>query len=90
MVFNPKDKQKEYAKKLDSVLNDNGLYINESARLKGIGLTGDTPLGYKPPQLERRDFDVFDNYSKVVFNEGELPAHGEWKEYPCWQVVYKK
>ena len=51
---------------------------------------GNNPLGYKPPQLCRSDFDIFDNYSKVVLNEGELPAHGDWKEYPCWQAVYKK
>lgn len=88
--FNPKDKQTEYAQKLDSVLNENGLYVNESARLKGIGFTGDTLLNYKPPQLRRSDFDVFDSYNILVFKEGDLPAHGDWNEYPCWQAVYKK
>ena len=88
--FYPTNKQHEYFTKLDSVLNTNGIYVNESARLVGAPFKGNNPLGYKPPQLCRSDFDIFDNYSKVVLNEGELPAHGDWKEYPCWQAVYKK
>tara|TARA_B100000282_G_scaffold286163_1_gene252404 strand:+ start:248 stop:820 length:573 start_codon:yes stop_codon:yes gene_type:complete len=88
--FNHKDQQEIYVNKLNSVLRDGGLYINESARLVGAGLSGETPLGYKPPQLERCDFDVFDNYNIVQFKEGVLPAHGDWNEYPCWQIVLKK
>jgi len=88
--FYPTDKQKEYFHKLDSVLKQGGIYLNESARLVGSPFKGDNPLGYKPPQLQVSDFDIFDNYYKVLFKEGELPPHGDWKEYPCWQAVYKK
>ena len=89
--FYPTDKQNEYFKKLDSVLNTGGIYINESARLVGDPWTGENnPLGYKPPQLQQSDFDIFDNYNRVVLNKGELPAHGDWKTYLCWQAVYKK
>jgi len=43
-------------------------------------------LGHQLAQTQKQ----LDLLQSGPFKEGELPAHGEWKEYPCWQAVYKK
>jgi hypothetical protein len=43
-----------------------------------------------PPQLFKEDFDIFENFEKVIFRENVLPPQGNWGEYPCWQMVLRK
>lgn len=89
--FYPQDKQQEYFEKLDSILVKGGFYINESARLVNKPWNAkNNPLEYVPPQLQSQDFDVFNSYLNIMFQQAVLPPHGDWKEYSCWQAVYKK
>jgi len=85
--FYPADHRVRYLKNVNRILKKGGLYINESGRW------ADPPIldvKYVPPQLFKEDFDIFENFEKVIFRENVLPPQGNWGEYPCWQMVLRK
>jgi len=85
--FYPADLRVRYLNNINRILKKGGLYINESGRW------ADPPIlavNYVPPQLFKEDFDIFENFEKVIFRENILPPHGNWGEYPCWQMVLRK
>lgn len=85
--FWPAEDRQRYFDNLDSILNKGGLYINESGRWRDPPIIGTI---YTPPQLFKDDFTIFDKYEKLIFQEAILPPHGQFGEYPCYQMVYKK
>lgn len=85
--FYPVNLRARYLKNINRILKKGGLYINESGRW------ADPPIldvKYVPPQLFKEDFDIFENFEKVIFRENVLPPHGNWGEYPCWQMGLRK
>ena len=87
--FYPADHRVRYLKNVNRILKKGGLYINESGRWADPSLFSGE---YVPPQLFKEDFDIFENFEKVIFRESVLPpvALGNWGEYPCWQMVLRK
>ena len=85
--FYPSSSRDRYLKNVNRILKKGGLYINESGRW------ADPPIidvKYVPPQLFKEDFNIFNDFDKIIFKENILPPHGNWGDYPCWQMVLKK
>jgi hypothetical protein len=69
------------------VLKSGGIYINESGRYKKWK---SNPLKYIPPYLEKEVWEEFDYLNIEKLEEDIIPPHGNYGEYPCWNVFARK
>ena len=76
-----------YHEQLKSVLKSGGIYINESGRYKKWK---SNPLKYIPPYLEKEVWEEFDYLNIEKLEEDIIPPHGNYGEYPCWNVFARK
>ena len=88
--FIPPEYRDTYINNINTSLNTNGVYINQSGRL-----VKDSPMGtenYTPPQFELLEMQTwFNNFDILELEPDELPkiktAPGP---YPCWNMVVRK
>tara|TARA_B110000503_G_C7155457_1_gene417110 strand:- start:959 stop:1591 length:633 start_codon:yes stop_codon:yes gene_type:complete len=87
--FMPHEHRKLYVDNIYSMLNENGIYCNQSGRLN----IEDPIIGnnYVPPQLEKYELtDAFNNFKIELLEEDCLPPYKQYKKYPCWNLICKK
>ena len=81
-----------YHEQLNKVLKFGGIYINESGRYKDdmIMTPRHNPLNYVPPALTKDVWEGFDYLTIEKLEEKILPPHGEFGQYPCWNIFARK
>lgn len=87
--FLPETYRHEYVRKLNASLKPNGIYCQQSGRNDIEHSYNRIPGEYIPPELNKEDI-IFDKYSILLCEEITIPPHGQWKKYPCWNLIARK
>lgn len=90
--FFPPELRSHYHEQLNNVLKSAGIYINESARVDAdIQINpNDNSQNYAPPTLTKDVWEEFDYLNIKKLEENILPPHGDFGQYPCWNVFARK
>ena len=87
--FLPETYRKNYMQKLYTSLKPNGIYCQQSGRNDIEHSYNRIPGEYIPPELNKEDI-IFDKYNILLCEEITIPPHGQWKKYPCWNLIARK
>ena len=90
--FFPPELRSYYHQQLKNVMKGGGIYINESARVDAdIQIDPNkNPHNYGPPPMHR---DVWMGFNYLTIEKLEkhvLPPHGDFGQYPCWNIFARK
>ena len=87
--FLPETYRNNYMQKLNTSLKPNGIYCQQSGRNDIEHSYNRIPGEYIPPELNKEDI-IFDKYNILLCEEITIPPHGQWKKYPCWNLIARK
>ena len=88
--FIPNDKRQVYIENLLKSLNSNGIYCQQSGRNDLEHTYNRIPGEYIPPELDEAEILLTKYFDTISLEEITLPPHGQWKKYPCWNLIAKK